>query len=170
MIHNMKPKNKVQKTTSCGTLTSRVNPTVPGRLQVLLIKQFAHKDSWGIPKGHIHADETLEECAVRETREETGLGVVVGRRLPDIRIELKNESKTLVTFAASPVDPLQEPIHDDPDCEVADARWFDVDDIVSDAVNAPRLQAYQAEHITTFLTKLVRGDHDRDVNEGHTGP
>lgn len=45
---------------------------------VLLIKQRAPKGepgSWTFPKGHPDEGETDEECAVRETLEETGVGV-----------------------------------------------------------------------------------------------
>jgi 8-oxo-dGTP pyrophosphatase MutT (NUDIX family) len=30
---------------------------------------------WNLPKGTMHSDETLEQCALREIREETGLDV-----------------------------------------------------------------------------------------------
>ncbi|MBN2746799.1 MAG: NUDIX domain-containing protein [Bacteroidales bacterium] len=34
------------------------------------------RGSWDIPKGHLDANETLEECAIREVQEETGLDKV----------------------------------------------------------------------------------------------
>lgn len=41
------------------------------RTLVLLIRD-AHRN-WGFPKGHVEGDETPEDAAVREVREETGL-------------------------------------------------------------------------------------------------
>ena len=36
---------------------------------------FHHKRSWGIPKGRIEKDETPDEAALREFREETGIKI-----------------------------------------------------------------------------------------------
>ena len=41
--------------------------------------------TWGLPKGHVEAGETLAETAVREVREETGVEAEVERLLGDIR-------------------------------------------------------------------------------------
>jgi 8-oxo-dGTP diphosphatase len=46
-----------------------------GVLQVLLIRRAKDpfKGCWALPGGRLEADETLDQCAVRELREETGL-------------------------------------------------------------------------------------------------
>jgi len=42
-----------------------------GALEVLLIQDSY--GNWGFPKGHVEANESLEEAAIRECQEETGL-------------------------------------------------------------------------------------------------
>src|SRR3954453_22548321 len=51
---------------SCGFLIVRGSPV----REFLLMR---HADRWDLPKGHVDADETEMECALRELREETGI-------------------------------------------------------------------------------------------------
>ena len=46
--------------------------------EVLLIRRKypPYKDMWALPGGKLEPDETLEECLVREVKEETGLDVL----------------------------------------------------------------------------------------------
>ena len=39
---------------------------------------------WGLPKGTPHAGESIEETALREVREETGLEVAIDRKIGEI--------------------------------------------------------------------------------------
>ena len=140
----MKTENKARrKTMSCGGLPWRLRD---GKLEVLLIKQFAHKDSWGIPKGHVHEGETPEQCALREVREEAGVEVTLGTRLPDVGTVFRDEDKTVVSWLARPVGD-DEPRHDDPDSEVADARWFRVDAL-------PTIHVYQRPLVAAGVEML----------------
>lgn len=132
-----------RRTVSCGAVTYRVEN---GKTYVLLIKQFSNNDSWGIPKGHVNDGETLEDCAVREVREETGVTVKLGERLPDCHARLKNEDKTVVSYLATVVGD-HEPKHDDPDNEVADAQWIPIDQL-------PKVHAYQQQLVATVVALL----------------
>lgn len=129
-------------TVSCGALPWRVKA---GRPEVLLIKQFAGKERWGLPKGHLNPGESKEDCARREVREETGLVVRLETRLPEVTVTAHNEHKTVVTWLAQ-VDGNDTPSLDDPDSEVADVRWFDVDAL-------PEIVAYQR----VLVTDAARG-------------
>lgn len=46
--------------------------TIEGRIHVLLIRDPYR--NWGLPKGHVEAGEDDLDAALREVREETGLG------------------------------------------------------------------------------------------------
>jgi 8-oxo-dGTP pyrophosphatase MutT (NUDIX family) len=61
------------RATSAGGVVHR---TVEGHLQIVLVHR-RHPPLWALPKGTPNAGETLEETALRETREETGLQVEV---------------------------------------------------------------------------------------------
>ena len=127
-------------TTSCGTVPFRFGRTV-NDIEILLVKQFAHRDVWGIPKGHVDAGETIEQCAIRETREEAGIDVSLTTRLPDARCTYKHhrivEEKVVISFLAYQTC-VRAPASDDPDSEVADVQWFNIGDL-------PKVHAYQRE-------------------------
>ena len=131
MAKNAKGQAK-REVTSCGALPWRVKD---GKRQVLLIKQFAHRDRWGVPKGHVNEGEDLQACAVREVLEEAGVQVRLGPQLPDVFVTASGERKTVKTWFAQVVG-SDVPNINDPDSEVADARWFDIDEL-------PELVTYQ---------------------------
>ena len=57
--------------------------TLAGRVEVVLVRRHL-PPLWALPKGTPAAGETLEETAVRETREETGLAVEVEEPIQSI--------------------------------------------------------------------------------------
>ena len=72
---------RTARATSAGGVVHR---SLDGRIQVVL----AHRRTpalWALPKGTPDSGETIEETALRETREETGLEVEVERPLTAIR-------------------------------------------------------------------------------------
>lgn len=133
-----------KKTTSCGGVIWRVDDK--GNPALLLIKQFAHKERWGIPKGHVDSGETLEECALREVREETGLKIQLGERMPDVFIANSSEDKTVISWLSVPVG-SHEPNQDDPDCEIADVRWFELTQL-------PEIMTYQRSLIAQAVERI----------------
>ncbi|MBN1917447.1 MAG: NUDIX hydrolase [Verrucomicrobia bacterium] len=69
---------------ACGSI-SYVNPVPAAAVAVvehgciLLVKRAVEpkKGLWSLPAGFLEIDETVQECAVRETKEETGLDVAL---------------------------------------------------------------------------------------------
>jgi 8-oxo-dGTP pyrophosphatase MutT (NUDIX family) len=86
---------------SCGFLVVRGDPA----REFLLMR---HADRWDLPKGHVDPGETELQCALRELREETGIGVTDIELVGGFRFEshypvrAKNSGelyeKTLVVF------------------------------------------------------------------------
>jgi mutator protein MutT len=52
-----------------------------GKLLLVQRDQDPHRAAWSFPSGFVDAGEGLEEAAVRETREETGLDIRIQRQL-----------------------------------------------------------------------------------------
>ncbi len=67
-------------------------PQNDGEPKVLLVHRPAY-DDWSLPKGKVHTDEPLPACAVRETREETGVTVRLGVPVGAIRYTVSGGPK-----------------------------------------------------------------------------
>lgn len=142
----MQEKYETKESVSCGAIVWRKNRDM---YEILLIKQFLQKESWGIPKGHINEDESFEQCARREVREETGIDVVLAQALPEVTTTWGNEKKRVISYMAQQVG-SSDPHCNDPDCEVAEVRWFSVD-------NLPRIHPYQRS-LVEHAIKTMKGE------------
>ncbi len=88
---------------------------------------------WGLPKGHVEEGERVEETAVREVREETGLLGKLDRKLGQISYTYRGKSRNgrpirvakRVTFFL--LEYLEGEVHGH-DYEVDEARWFTLDE------------------------------------------
>ena len=101
-----------------------------GGIQVAL----AHRRSpplWALPKGTPDSGETLEETALRETREETGLEVEIERPLRSIRYFFVRGTtrfhKTVHFFLMRAVGGSPE----DHDAEFDEVRWVDLSEALA---------------------------------------
>src|SRR2546422_11513153 len=105
--------------------TASSGAAVVGPGDRILLLRRADEDIWCLPKGTVEPGETLEETAVREVREETGLQVRILAPLTEIRYRFysprdgANVDKRVVYFLAERVGGRLklEPGFDD-------ARWF----------------------------------------------
>jgi 8-oxo-dGTP diphosphatase len=78
----------------------------PDGLEVLLVHRPRY-DDWSWPKGKVKDGEPLPCTAIREAAEESGLDVVLGRPLGEIRYPLPNgRPKHVAYWAATAVGPM----------------------------------------------------------------
>ncbi len=105
-----------------------------GSLRVALIGRLNRggRIDWCVPKGHPEGDETIEQAAVREIAEETGLEVGILEHLGDIRYEFQTPEKTVVKTVHHFL--MQQTggeltVENDPDQEAVDVRWFSLDEL-----------------------------------------
>ena len=80
---------------SCGAV---IYSKIDKDLEFLIISN-KNDGHWGFPKGHVEKDESEEETAVREVREETGLQVTLmdGFRV-SVEYSVKKETMKEVVF------------------------------------------------------------------------
>src|SRR3979490_724065 len=70
---------------------------VRGQLEVVLVHRPARED-WTFPKGKLEDGETLEDCALREVHEETGLICRLGRFLGHTEYRDRKDRQKVVAY------------------------------------------------------------------------
>ena len=84
---------------------------------------------WCVPKGHPEGEETLEEAAIREIAEETGLIVEILEPLGSINYEFAAGNKLIVkTVHHFLMRQLggELTVENDPQHEAVDVQWFEI--------------------------------------------
>jgi 8-oxo-dGTP pyrophosphatase MutT (NUDIX family) len=118
---------RTARATSAGGVVHR---EIDGRRQVLLVHRRAPR-LWALPKGTPDSGETVEETALRETREETGIHPEIEARLKSIRYFFVRGStrfhKTVHFFLMRPVGGAIE----EHDAEFDEVRWTDLDEALA---------------------------------------
>lgn len=99
-------------------------------IEVLLCGRM-HEGLWALPKGTPQHDETIEQTALREVAEETGLGVVIERGLGTIAYEFSRPAQG-VRFEKTVHHFLMQPSGagsiDQHDSEYDRVEWFPADE------------------------------------------
>jgi 8-oxo-dGTP diphosphatase len=95
----------------------------------VLIVHRPRYDDWSWPKGKAKQTETIEETAVREVREETGLQCVIIRKLGEARYPITSRKgatlqKTVYYFLMEPISGRLAPTGDETD----EVEWVSIEE------------------------------------------
>jgi len=136
-----------RKTISCGACVYRIADDFT--FEVLLVRPWAERDAWGIPKGHLNEGEAFEACALREVQEEAGVAIELEDRLLPVSTNYGDEQKTVHSWIARQTTDAKAYAHDG---ENVDVRWFKSNSL-------PNLHVYQrpllAQAINMIKHKIV---------------
>ncbi|MBR5203673.1 MAG: NUDIX hydrolase [Bacteroidaceae bacterium] len=116
-------------------------------LQVLLIERGIepYKGKWAFPGGFLKMDETAEEGALRELKEETGLEGAYMEQFHTFSAPERDPRERVITIAYYALVKIQEVKGGD---DAASARWFPLDDIPS--------LAFDHDYILRMATQRLR--------------
>lgn len=120
---------RVQETSAGGFVLAS-----DGSQRVALIGRLTKRQNleWCVPKGHPEGNETLEQAAVREVFEETGLEAEILAPLGQIEYEFytpeKHISKTVHHFLFKQVGG-DLTVEGDPNQEAVEVRWFKLSEL-----------------------------------------
>jgi 8-oxo-dGTP diphosphatase len=117
------------------------------RLQVLLIERGIepYKGRWAFPGGFLKIDETAEEGARRELKEETGLDSAYMEQFHTFSTPERDPRERVITIAYYALVKIQEVKGGD---DAASARWFPLDEIPS--------LAFDHDYILRMATQRLR--------------
>lgn len=128
-------------------------------LQVLLIRRHSwpYKDYWAVPGGFVAMDETLEQSALRELREETGVEDVYLEQLytfGDPGRDPRTRVISVVYFALVGADQARELRAGD---DAAEARWWSIVDLPPLAFDHDRILRYAHQRLRWKLEYTALG-------------
>ncbi len=103
----------------------------------VLVVHRPRYDDWSLPKGHLNLQESWEQAALREVREETGVRCAITSAPHPISYLIADRVPKLVFFYAMVPTQIPEQLVGDPS-EVDEVAWWDIAD-------AMKALSYEAE-------------------------
>ncbi|MCL2585849.1 MAG: NUDIX hydrolase [Streptosporangiales bacterium] len=138
---------------AAGTVAWRPGPG--GAPEILLVHRRRY-DDWSLPKGKAEPGEPLPLTAVRETREEGGAQIILGRRLTQVKYKVSGRAKRVTYWSARVTGVADGAV---PNEEVDEAVWLPEEEArerVSYPQDADVLDAFAAAPADTVPVILLR--------------
>ena len=121
-------------------------------INVLLIKRGNEpfKGLWALPGGFLNPDETAEEGALRELREETGVEAAEVEQLHTFSDPKRDPRDRVISIAYMAIVKMQEVKGGD---DASDARWFPIDNLPELAFDHDQILQKGLERLSLNLRK-----------------
>jgi 8-oxo-dGTP diphosphatase len=129
------------------------------RLHVLLIQRAEEPFSgmWALPGGFVRMDESLENAALRELEEETGLKQAFLEQLYTYGDPERDPRDRIVTVAYFALIPADAPIRSEGGSDARLARWFPVDELPNLAFDHSQIIVYALRRLRYKLEYTAAG-------------
>lgn len=124
--------------------------------QVLLQKRSANKrfnpNKWGLCSGHVDANESLEDAAIREIKEEIGLDVTKEdlHKYGEKELTLRETNSHIIYFYYIKTNKKANEFTIQTE-ELSEVKWFDIDDVINMIINKDDSTVFDEKRLNLFI-------------------